>query len=264
MAPGTGIEGTWQRSTAGGRVRQRVAAHGGEFHPDRGRARRAKTRGDDARHGGTMRGMPSVPSLLLFAAASIALLVVPGPAVLYIVTRSVSQGRGAGLVSVLGVHAGSIVHVAAAALGLSALLASSATAFAVVKYLGAAYLVWVGVQKLRRRDAGPAGEVPAVSKARLFTQGAVINVLNPKTAIFFLAFLPQFVNPAHGPVAIQIIVLGACFIVLGVLSDGGYALLAGALAGRIRHTARGRRRIDRASGVVYLGLGAGAALASRP
>ncbi len=208
--------------------------------------------------------MPSPTALLLFAAASIALLVVPGPAVLYVVTRSVSQGRRAGLVSVLGVHAGSGVHVAAAAFGLSALLASSATAFAIVKYLGAAYLVWLGVQKLRtRQDSGTAPEAPPVPPRRLFVQGIVVNVLNPKTAIFFLAFLPQFVDPTRGPVALQILVFGACFIVLGMLSDGGYALLAGALSGRVRRTARSRRRLDRASGVVYLGLGAGAALASR-
>jgi threonine/homoserine/homoserine lactone efflux protein len=207
--------------------------------------------------------MPSVPSLLLFAAASLALLLVPGPSVLYIVTRSVSQGRSAGLISVLGVHVGSIVHVAAAALGLSALLASSATAFAVVKYAGAAYLVWLGIQKLRQRDATPTHEAPPVPRGRLFTQGIVVNVLNPKTAIFFLAFLPQFVDPARGPVAVQIIVLGTCFIGLGVLSDSGYALLAGLLAGRIRRTVRARRQLDRASGVVFLGLGAGAALAGR-
>jgi threonine/homoserine/homoserine lactone efflux protein len=208
--------------------------------------------------------MPSLTALLLFAAASIALLVVPGPAVLYVVTRSVSQGRRAGLVSVLGVHAGSVVHVAAAALGLSALLASSATAFAIVKYLGAAYLVWLGVQKLRtRHDGATAPEAPPVPPRRLFAQGIVVNVLNPKTAIFFLAFLPQFVDPSRGPVALQIVVFGACFIVLGMLSDGGYALLAGALAGRMRRTARSRRRLDRASGVVYLGLGAGAVLAGR-
>lgn len=207
--------------------------------------------------------MPSLTSLLLFAAASIALLVVPGPSVLYIVTRSVSQGRRAGLISVLGVHVGSVVHVTAAALGLSALLASSATAFMVVKYLGAVYLVWLGVQKLRRRESGPVEEAPPVRSARLFTQGIVVNVLNPKTAIFFLAFLPQFVNPSRGPVALQIIILGACFILLGIMSDGGYALLAGTLAGRIRRTRTARRRLDRASGVVYLGLGATAALATR-
>jgi threonine/homoserine/homoserine lactone efflux protein len=207
--------------------------------------------------------MPPPTALGLFAAASIALLVMPGPAVLYVVTRSISQGRRAGLLSVLGVHVGSVVHVAAAALGLSALLASSATAFAVVRYLGAAYLIWLGVRKLRRRPASPVGEVATVARARLFTQGIVVNVLNPKTAIFFLAFLPQFVDPRRGPVALQIVVLGTCFVTLGMLSDGAYALLAGTLARRIRRTPRGHRHLDRASGVVYLGLGAGAALATR-
>jgi threonine/homoserine/homoserine lactone efflux protein len=162
----------------------------------------------------------------------------------------------------LGVHVGSVVHVAAAALGLSALLASSATAFAAVRYAGAAYLVWLGVQKLRTRhplveDAVP----PPASRKRLFAQGIVVNILNPKTAIFFLAFLPQFVHPQHGPVAVQILMLGGCFILLGMLSDGAYATLAGLLAGRLRRTVRARRRLDRASGVVFLGLGAGAALA---
>jgi threonine/homoserine/homoserine lactone efflux protein len=207
--------------------------------------------------------MPPLAALGLFAAASIALLVVPGPSVLYIVTRSVSQGRRAGLLSMLGVHVGSVVHVAAAALGLSAVLASSATAFAVVKYLGAAYLIWLGVRKLRQRPPAPAAEVATVARARLFAQGIVVNVLNPKTAIFFLAFLPQFVDPGRGPVALQIVVLGACFIALGMLSDGAYALLAGTLAGRIRRTRGGHRHLDRASAVVYLGLGAGAALAAR-
>jgi threonine/homoserine/homoserine lactone efflux protein len=205
--------------------------------------------------------MPSLSVLLVFAVASLALLVVPGPAVLYIVTRSVAQGRTAGLVSVLGVHAGSTVHVAAAALGLSALLTSSAAAFTVVKYLGAAYLIYLGVQKLRQPADGEPVETTAVPRGRLFRQGVVVNVLNPKTAMFFLAFLPQFVDPARGPVAAQIVLLGACFIGLGILSDGGYALLAGTLGGRLRRAARFRRRLDRTSGVVYLGLGATAALA---
>jgi threonine/homoserine/homoserine lactone efflux protein len=206
--------------------------------------------------------MPTVSTLLVFAAASLALFVVPGPSVLYIVTRSVAQGRAAGLVSMLGVHTGSVVHVAAAALGVSALLASSATAFTVVKYLGAAYLVWLGVQKLRSKPAGDEPtKAPPVSGWRLYTQGVVVNVLNPKTAIFFLAFLPQFVHPQQGPVAVQVLVLGACFIALGMLSDSSYAVLAGTLAGRLRRSVRSRRRMDRASGVVFLGLGATAAFA---
>src|SRR3954451_9032048 len=140
--------------------------------------------GDPRSHRPYAADMPTLTTLVLFGLASLALLLVPGPAVLYIVTRSVSQGRRAGLVSVLGVHVGSVVHVAAAALGLSALLASSATAFGVVKYLGAAYLVWLGLQKLRRsNDTGPVVAPPAAAPHRLFVQGIVVNVLNPKTAI---------------------------------------------------------------------------------
>ncbi|GII82821.1 RhtB family transporter [Sphaerisporangium siamense] len=206
--------------------------------------------------------MPSVTTLAVFAAAALALLLVPGPAVVYIVTRSVAQGRSAGLVSVAGVHTGSAVHVVAAALGLSALLAASATAFTLVKYLGAAYLVWLGLRKLLSRPGGEAERVTrSASRPRLFAEGFVVNVLNPKTAIFFLAFLPQFTDPARGPVAAQIALLGAIWIVLGMASDGTYALLSAALAGRLRRSATATRRLDVASGVVYLGLGAVAAFA---
>jgi threonine/homoserine/homoserine lactone efflux protein len=207
--------------------------------------------------------MPAPTTFALFAAATIVLLVVPGPAVLYIVTRSVAQGRGAGFVSVLGVHTGSIVHVAFAAVGVSALLYASATAFTAVKYAGAAYLVFLGLRKLLGRGAAEQAlaEPAAASRRRLFAQGMVVNVLNPKTAIFFLAFLPQFVNPARGPVAVQIVALGLCFIGLGIVSDSSYALLASALAGRLRRTPAAGRALDRSSGVMLLGLGAYAAFA---
>ncbi|WP_449065538.1 LysE family translocator [Planomonospora algeriensis] len=205
--------------------------------------------------------MPDLATLALFAAATLALLLVPGPAVAYIVTRSVAQGRSAGLVSVLGIHAGSVVHVAAAALGISAVLAASATAFTIVKYLGAAYLVWLGLRKLlTRADTHEAAGPPAASRRRMFWEGFVVNVLNPKTAIFFLAFLPQFTDPAAGPIAPQIVLLGVIWIALGVASDGAFALLASALAGRLRRSARARRHLDVASGLVYLGLGAATAL----
>lgn len=206
--------------------------------------------------------MPEPSTFIVFASAAIALLVFPGPAVIFIVTRSVAHGRTAGLVSVAGVHTGSVVHVAAAALGISALLATSATAFTIVKYLGAAYLVCLGLQRLLQRghDERPT-DTPPVPRGRLFGQGIVVNVLNPKTAIFFLAFLPQFIDPARGPVAVQIAVLGVCFIVLGIASDSTYALLAGTLAGRLRRTGGMRRRLNRASGVIYIGLGATAAVA---
>jgi threonine/homoserine/homoserine lactone efflux protein len=206
--------------------------------------------------------MPEPSTLLLFAAATIVLLVVPGPAVLYIVTRSVSQGRAAGLVSVAGIHVGSVVHVVFAAVGISALLYASAAAFSVVKYAGAGYLIFLGLRKLLRpAGEGEPADVPRASAGRLFGQGVVVNVLNPKTAIFFLAFLPQFANPARGPVALQIAVLGLCFIALGLASDGCYALLAGTLGHRLRRTPRARRLIDRSSGVTLVGLGAVAAVA---
>ncbi|MEU7832386.1 MULTISPECIES: LysE family translocator [unclassified Nonomuraea] len=203
--------------------------------------------------------MPDFATLALFCAATLALLLVPGPAVLFIVTRSVAQGRSAGLVSVLGVHTGSVVHVVAAALGISALVAASATAFTVIKYAGVAYLVWLGVRKLMNRTSASAEEAVEVethSKRRMFWEGFVVNVLNPKTAIFFLAFLPQFTDPAAGPVAPQILVLGLVWMGLGMTTDGTYALLSSALAGRVRRSTRARRRLDIGSGLVYLGLAA--------
>ncbi|GAA2911753.1 LysE family translocator [Streptosporangium fragile] len=204
--------------------------------------------------------MPDLTTLALFTTATLALLLVPGPAVLYIVTRSVAQGRSAGLVSVLGIHLGSLVHVAAAALGISALLAASATAFTIVKYLGAAYLLYLGVRKLMARpDGNGVAEPPAASRSRLFWEGFVVNVLNPKTAIFFLAFLPQFADPSAGPIAPQIVLLGLIWTVLGMVSDGAYALLSSAMAGRLRRSARARRRLDLTSGFVYLGMGTFAA-----
>jgi threonine/homoserine/homoserine lactone efflux protein len=200
--------------------------------------------------------MPDISTLAVFCAATLGLLLVPGPAVLYIVTRSVSQGRTAGLISVLGIHTGSIVHVAAAALGISALLAASATAFTIVKYVGVAYLLWLGIRKLMQKGGGEEiVELKVQSKRRLFWEGFVVNVLNPKTAIFFLAFLPQFTDPAVGPVGPQILVFGLVWLLLGMASDGTYAMLASALAGRLRHSARARR-LDVGSGVVYLGLAA--------
>lgn len=204
-----------------------------------------------------MSDMPDLATLALFCAATLALLLVPGPAVLFIVTRSVAQGRSAGLVSVLGVHTGSVVHVIAAALGISALVATSATAFTVIKYGGVVYLVWLGVRKLMSR--APAEEVTEVevhSRRRMFWEGFVVNVLNPKTAIFFLAFLPQFTDPAAGPIAPQILVLGLLWMALGMTTDGTYALLSSALAGRVRRSTRARRRLDIGSGLVYLGLAA--------
>jgi threonine/homoserine/homoserine lactone efflux protein len=206
--------------------------------------------------------MPELHTFLVFAAAALALLVVPGPAVLYIVTRSIDQGRTAGIVSVAGIHVGSLVHVAAAAFGLSAILASSAIAFGVVKYAGAVYLIVLGIQKLRERDDGEGlgGSGPPRSLRRIFWQGAVVNVLNPKTALFFLALLPQFVDVDRGAVWLQMLVLGLAFIALGLCSDSAYALVA-ARAGRWLRSSVGFRKAQRyVAGGVYLSLGAAAAL----
>jgi threonine/homoserine/homoserine lactone efflux protein len=208
--------------------------------------------------------VPDGSTFALFALASLALLVVPGPSVVYIVTRSLELGRSAGLVSMLGVETGGLVHVVTAALGLSALLASSAAAFSVVKYAGAAYLVVLGIRKLTTRAAEPLAPTRAIPpRSRLYAQGIVVQVLNPKTTIFFLAFLPQFVDPDRGAVALQVFVLGACFTTLAVLSDGAYALLAGTLGDRLRANVRIRHRLERASGGIYIALGAVAALSGR-
>jgi threonine/homoserine/homoserine lactone efflux protein len=221
----------------------------------------AFTRGPGASGGDVRRcrAVPAPSTLLVFAAASLALIAIPGPSVIYIVTRSLEQGRAAGLVSMLGVEAGGLLHVAAAALGLSALLASSAAAFAVVKYLGAAYLILLGLQRLRRREGDRLPAPAPASRSRLFRHGVLVNALNPKVAIFFLAFLPQFVDPARGAVAAQVAVLGLCFIALAVLSDSAYALVAGGVGERLRRSAAVRRWLDRVSGAVYVALGAAAA-----
>jgi threonine/homoserine/homoserine lactone efflux protein len=208
--------------------------------------------------------MPDATTYGLFILASLALTLVPGPAVLYIVARSVEGGRPAGLISVLGIGAGGFVHVAFAALGLSALLVSSATAFAVVKWLGVVYLISLGIGRLLARDEEEAA--PTVGNEplrRVFSQGVIVNVLNPKTALFFLAFLPQFVDPSRGAVTAQIALLGTTFVVFALCTDGLYALLSGTAADWLRRKSEGRRLRRAAryvSGSVYLALGAATAI----
>lgn len=203
--------------------------------------------------------MPSPTTLAVFAGTALVLLAIPGPAVLYIVARSASQGARAGLVSVLGVHTGTVVHVLSAVAGLSAVLVASATAFTAVKLAGAAYLVWLGVRTLleRRRAGGAAvdGPVPSRSLRRVFVDGVVLNVLNPKTAVFFLAFVPQFVDPARGDAAQQLLALGAVFILLGLVSDGAYALAGAWIGRRLRGPAAPGRRARLVAGTTYIGLG---------
>ena len=208
--------------------------------------------------------MPDNPSLLGFIVAALVLLLIPGPAVMYIVARSLSQGHRAGLVSVLGLSVGALVHVAAATAGLSAILLASATAFSVVKALGAGYLIYLGIRTLLARDAKAGVNASSIrTLRRLFTDGVVVSVLNPKIAVFFLAFLPQFVDPVRGPVPQQVMMLGLLYVGLALITDSGYALLAGSLrqvlGGRVMESALPRY----ASGVLYLGLGVSTALTGR-
>ena len=208
--------------------------------------------------------MPDAGTLLVFAAAALALIVVPGPAVLYIVAQSIDWGRLAGVVSALGVATGGLVHVAAATIGLSSLLVSSATAFTVVKYAGAAYLVGMGLWTLlRRRDEAPAGAPSERRLRRRYWQGVVVNVLNPKTALFFLAFLPQFVDPETASATAQLAVLGLVFVVLAVTSDCVWALAAGTASQRLRGNRRFLAVQRYVSGSVFVGLGALTAAAKR-
>jgi threonine/homoserine/homoserine lactone efflux protein len=203
---------------------------------------------------------PDPSSLGVFAVAALALLAIPGPAVLYVVVQSAEQGRRAGLASVAGIHIGTLVHVIGAAVGLSALIVASALAFSVVKYAGAAYLVYLGIRKLLERDTRITFQRRSEPLRRAFGRGIVVNVLNPKTALFFLAFLPQFIDADRGAVWSQALVLGLVFVGLGLVSDSLYALAAGSAAGVLRR----RRRVMRyGSGLVYIGLGATAALAKR-
>lgn len=206
--------------------------------------------------------MPEYPTLLVFVAAAAALLITPGPAVLYIVTRSIDQGRLAGIVSVLGIGTGTLFHVFAAALGISAILVSSALAFNIVKYLGAAYLIYLGVSKLRSKESVFLPEhVQRQTLRRCFTQGVMVNVLNPKLALFFFAFLPQFVDPARGSVGAQMALLGLILLVMGLFSDSMYALLAGTAGNWLRRNRHFLRVQKYVTGTIYIGLGLVAALA---
>ena len=205
--------------------------------------------------------MPDPATLLVFSAAALALIVVPGPAVLYIVSQSLDRGRLAGFVSALGIAVGGLVHVLAAAIGLSSILVSSATAFNVIKYAGAVYLICIGLWTIfRRRDEEPENLPSERRLRRRFGQGVIVNVLNPKTALFFFAFLPQFVQVDQGSVGLQIAVLGVFFLVLAIISDGMYALAAVTASDWLRGNPRFLRAERWISGTVLVGLGLTAAL----
>lgn len=202
--------------------------------------------------------------LLLFVVAGLILLLTPGPAVFYIIARSIDQGRPAGLVSTLGVGVGTMFHVVAAALGISALLVSSALLFNIVKLLGAGYLIYLGLRKLfLEEDKVEQNQVEPATLGRIFYQGVIVNVLNPKTALFFFAFLPQFADPARGSVALQIFLLGLLLVSMGLLTDGSYALLAGTAGNWLKNNMRVLRAQRYFAGTIYIALGMVTALSRK-
>ena len=201
------------------------------------------------------------PRLAVFVVAALVLLLVPGPSVLYIVARSIDQGRRAGITSVLGIHVGTLVHIAAATAGLSALIVSSAVAFTAVKTAGAVYLIGLGLWTIFVRRAEPDVALGGQrALRRVFAQGIVVNVLNPKTALFFLAFLPQFVDPNAAHPALQVAFLGLLFMALGLVTDSLWAVAAGTAGGVLRRSARYVKIQRYVAGSVYVGLGVATAL----
>ena len=207
--------------------------------------------------------MPSLSTYAVFVATCLALLAIPGPAVLYVVSRSVDQGRSAGLASVAGICTGTIVHVTLATVGLSSLVLASKLAFDAVRYVGAAYLVYLGVRRLLTRhvDVGPEARAPRTVRD-LYTQGLVVNLLNPKTIVFIFAFVPQFVDLEAGHVWFQVLVLGLTFAALGAMSDSLYAIVAGSIADRLRGTPSIARVERWFGGAILVGLGITAAIFS--
>jgi threonine/homoserine/homoserine lactone efflux protein len=199
--------------------------------------------------------LPSWPLLSVFIAASFVLAITPGPGVIYIVTRSLAEGRRAGVASVLGVALGNFGNALAAAVGLGVLLAASTTAFLVVKYAGAAYLVYLGIRALLDQKTETASMKPPIMRSRqIFRDGFVVALLNPKTAIFFAAFLPQFMSPHASPM-LQIVTLGTLFVAIAAITDIAYAIGAGAVAPKLNRMRSANRFGRFLSGGAFIGLG---------
>ena len=227
--------------------------------------------------------MPTLHTLLLFMAAGLALNLTPGPDMLYVAARGAAEGRRAGVVSAFGIGAGTLVHITALALGLSALLAAVPLAYDAVRYAGAAYLVYLGVRALLARAADPdaaaspttsgatapahPAELPPGRLAAIFRQGVVTNVLNPKVALFFLAFLPQFVDPGRGSAVAQTVFLGLLFDCSGTIVNVTVAIFASGARrrwlGRSSGSNRGARALQRVTGAIFVALGVRLALAGR-
>lgn len=200
----------------------------------------------------------------LFLAASLVLALMPGPGMLYVAGRAIAGGRAEGLASTLGTALGGLVHVTAAALGVSALVLASATLFAALKLAGALYLAWLGLRTWRQAARPTLPEEGAAPVGGAFREGVLVEATNPKTAAFFLAFLPQFVSPAQGQVAQQIVLLGAISVALNTLADFAVALAAGQVRALLLGHPGLLRRFRQASGALFVALGAGLLLTRRP
>ncbi len=202
--------------------------------------------------------------LLGFVLTALVVLLIPGPGVLYVVTLSLLQGRRGGLISVLGLSAGALIHVAAATAGLSAILLTSATAFGIVKALGAFYLIYLGFRTLLARHTTSDIKLQKPdSLYRIFADGVMVSVLNPKIAVFFLAFLPQFIVPEQGTVSHQFLVLGLLYVALAICTDGAYALFASSIRRLLNRQLMLGALPKYASGLIYLGMGVSLAFADR-
>jgi threonine/homoserine/homoserine lactone efflux protein len=200
--------------------------------------------------------MPEKTAFLTFLFAAFMLNIAPGPDMLYVIGRSLGQGRKAGIVSALGIFVGCWAHILAAAFGIAALLRSSPIAFNMVRYAGAAYLVYLGIKMLVQRGNLAAQQLKPTSLTAIFRQGVITNVLNPKVALFFLAFLPQFIDARRGSVVWQILLLGLIFNVGGTLVNLGVAYAGGTLGELLRRNARFARLQQWFTGLVFIGLGA--------
>ena len=201
--------------------------------------------------------IPDLSTIIIFLGAGFIMLVVPGPAVLYITAQSIDQGTKAGIISTLGIAVGSLVHIVFAALGISTILVTSAAAFNIVKYIGAAYLIYLGVKKfLEKETVEEFQKVIEVKYSEIFYKGVLVNLFNPKTALFFFAFLPQFIDITKSSPTFQMIFLGVILTILGIISDGAYALLAGKVSGFLKKNTGVLKAQKYVTGSIYILLGA--------
>ena len=208
--------------------------------------------------------MPSTATLGTFALAATALILLPGPAMLFLVSRGIGQGRRAAVASMAGIETATAVMVLATAFGLSAVISSSVLAFSIVKYAGAAYLVFLAVREFRSRGRFALSERPAASSRRSFADAFVVGISNPKTAVFFVAFFPQFLHREAGPIWSQVLVLGGIFVVIGTLFDSVYALSAGSVGSWLKRHPRALDRQKFVSGGIFLAMGGASALTGHP